>query len=105
MQSTQLFSIFFIEPLLFQNHGLLVATPTIEGTVFFFMSLEKCCRVQLLADAAASGRGGQTIKITEEDARETYKTVGTVGAGWFSGLPEFAALESREKNWFSYDKE
>ncbi|KAI0315560.1 class II aldolase/adducin N-terminal, partial [Amylostereum chailletii] len=35
-----------------QNHGLLVATNTIEATVFFYISMEKCCQVQMLADGA-----------------------------------------------------
>ena len=56
------------------------------------MSLEKCCHAQLLADAAAAGRGGQTIKIDEEDAAYTYKTVGTPMAGFFSALPEFDVM-------------
>jgi hypothetical protein len=53
------------------------------------MSLEKCCHAQLLADAAAGGRGGETVKINSEDAAFTYKTVGTPLAGWFSAKPEF----------------
>ena len=48
------------QAVILQNHGLLVATSSIEATVFFFISLEKCCQVQLLADAAAAGRGSST---------------------------------------------
>lgn len=68
---------------LLQNHGLLTVGQTIEETVFWFMSLEKCCHAQLLADAAAAGRGGETVKIGEEEAVFTYQTVGTPLAGWF----------------------
>jgi len=64
------------------NHGLLTVGATIEETVFWFVSMEKCCHAQLLADAAASGRGGATVKIGDEEARFTYKTVGTPLAGW-----------------------
>lgn len=64
------------------NHGLLTVGRTIEEAVFWFMSLEKCCHAQLLADAAAAGRGGQTVKIGDEEALYTYKTVGTPIAGW-----------------------
>ncbi|KAK7733638.1 hypothetical protein SLS57_000653 [Botryosphaeria dothidea] len=74
---------------LLQNHGLLTVGKTVEEAVFWFVSLEKCCKAQLLADAAAAGRGGQTIKINEEDAAFTYKTVGTPTAGWFSAKPLF----------------
>jgi len=81
-----------------QNHGILVATPSIEATIFFYASLEKCCRVQLMADAAATGRGSATVKIGDEDALETWKSVGQVQLAWFAGLPEFELLAQREKN-------
>ncbi|EJD44618.1 class II aldolase/adducin domain-containing protein [Auricularia subglabra TFB-10046 SS5] len=79
-----------------QNHGLLVATDSIESTVHFYIALEKSCQVQLLADAAARGRGIEALKITEEDAANTWKTVGGVKGGYFAGLPQFQALERRE---------
>ncbi|KAF7881520.1 hypothetical protein EAF00_011889 [Botryotinia globosa] len=78
---------------LLQNHGLLTCGESIESAVFWFMSLEKCCHAQLLADAAAGGRGGETIKIQEEDAAYTYKTVGTEKAGYFSAKPAFDMME------------
>ncbi|KAJ9224185.1 hypothetical protein DTO169C6_3545 [Paecilomyces variotii] len=77
---------------LLQNHGLLTVGHTIEETIFWFVSLEKCCHAQLMADAAAAGRGGQTVKINEEDAAFTYKAVGTPRAGWFSAKPLFDVI-------------
>lgn len=74
---------------LLQNHGLLTVGKTIEETVFWFVSLEKCCHAQLMADAAAAGRGGETVKIGDKEAAFTYKTVGTPTAGWFSAKPLF----------------
>ena len=56
-------------------------------------SLEKCCHAQLLADAAAGGRGGSTVKINDDDAAFTYKTVGVPRAGWFSAKPLFDVIE------------
>lgn len=47
---------------LLQNHGLLTCGKTVEATVFWFMSLDRCCHSQLMADAAAGGRGG-TVSI------------------------------------------
>jgi ribulose-5-phosphate 4-epimerase/fuculose-1-phosphate aldolase len=79
-----------------QNHGILVATNSIEATVFFFIALEKACQVQLMADAAARGSGKSTVKITPEDALATYKVNGSFSAGWFQGQPEFEFLEARE---------
>ena len=77
---------------LLQNHGLLTVGHSVEEAVFWFMSLEKCCHAQLLADAAAAGRGRSTVKIDDEDAAFTYQTVGTHVAGWFSAKPEFDVI-------------
>ena len=76
-----------------QNHGLLTVGQTIEAAIFWFVSLEKCCHAQLMADAAVAGRGGATVKIEEEDAAFTYKSVGTPRAGWFSAIPAFDVME------------
>lgn len=77
---------------LLQNHGLLTVGQTVEAALFWFCSLEKCCHAQLLADAAAAGRGYETVKIDEEDAAFTYKSVGTPRAGWFSAKPMFDVI-------------
>ncbi|KAK5474384.1 hypothetical protein LTR55_009881 [Exophiala xenobiotica] len=74
---------------LLQNHGLLTAGQSIEATVFWFVSLEKCCQAQLLADAAAAGRGNSTVKINNEDAAYTAKNIGAAWPGWFSAQPLF----------------
>jgi len=78
---------------LLQNHGLLTVGETVEAAVFWFLSMEKCCRAQLMADAAAGGRGGATCKIGDEEAVFTYKTIGTPLAGWFSAKPEFDKID------------
>ncbi|KAF8959023.1 class II aldolase/adducin domain-containing protein [Flammula alnicola] len=87
-----------------QNHGILVATNSIEATVFNFIALEKACHVQLMADAAAARNGRATIKIAPEEALVTYRTNGSLAAGWFQGLPEFELLEAREGKSFQFAK-
>lgn len=83
-----------------KNHGLLLATSSIEATVHYFIALEKSCQVQLLADAA-----GKTVQIGDEEAADTYKTVGSPYAGWFSGRPQFQILEAKEGVSFKYTNE
>jgi ribulose-5-phosphate 4-epimerase/fuculose-1-phosphate aldolase len=78
---------------LLQNHGLLTCGKSVESTVFWFTSLEKCCHAQLMADAAATGRGGVTVKVDDEDAAFTFKAIGTEPAGWFSARPAFDVME------------
>lgn len=48
----------------------------------------------MMADAACAGRGGQTVKIDDEDAAYTAKAVGSERAGWFSAKPAFDVMES-----------
>ncbi|KAK5133591.1 hypothetical protein LTR08_007539 [Meristemomyces frigidus] len=77
---------------LLQNHGLLTVGTTIEEAVFWFVSLEKCCHSQLMAEAAASSRGEHPIKIGDEEAAYTKRTVGGAAAGWFSAKPLFDVI-------------
>jgi len=74
---------------IFQNHGLLTVGTTVESAVFWFIAAEKCCQVQLLVDAAISGRGGQPVLVPADDAQHAYETVGNESLGWFSGKPAF----------------
>lgn len=74
--------------LLLGNHGILTTGRTIESCVFWFLSLDKCCRAQLLADAA-----GETVKINEAVAASTFKLLGTEPGGWFSGRPLFDVID------------
>ncbi|KAF2773463.1 arad-like aldolase/epimerase [Teratosphaeria nubilosa] len=82
---------------LLQNHGLLTVGKTIEEAVFWFVSLEKCCHSQLMAEAAAGSRGEKPIKIGDEEAAYTYRTVGSPQAGWFSAKPLFDVVHRETK--------
>ena len=78
---------------LLRNHGLLTVGGTIEEAVNWFYLLDKCCHVQLLADAAASGRGGETCKMGEEEAVYTRGVAGSKKAGWFGGRAMFDLID------------
>ncbi|KAK4495972.1 hypothetical protein PRZ48_013240 [Zasmidium cellare] len=78
---------------LLRNHGLLTVGGSIEEAVYWFYLLDKCCHVQLLADAAADGRGGATVKITDEEAEYTKGIVGTPKASWFGGKAMFDLID------------
>ncbi|KAI9892989.1 MAG: hypothetical protein M1814_000873 [Vezdaea aestivalis] len=72
---------------LLANHGLLTVGQTIEEAVFWFVSLEKCCRVQLLAMAA-----GEMIVVGHDEARKTADVLGNPRAGYFCGKPLFDVI-------------
>lgn len=76
-----------------RNHGLLTVGETIEEAVSWFYLLDKVCHVQLLADAAAQGRGGETHKITHEEAVYTRGVAGSHKAGWFGGQMYFDLID------------
>lgn len=56
-----------------QNHGILTVAKTVDGAVFLFGAMDRCIEAQLLADAAAAGRGTPTIKVDRETALYTQK--------------------------------
>lgn len=62
-----------------QNHGLLtVSRHSIESAAFWFMSLERCCRQQLLVDAT----GIKPRLVAPEHARYSREHVGSEYIGW-----------------------
>lgn len=75
------------------NHGLLTVAPTIEACVAWFVLLESCCEVQLLADASSAGSGQQLVEIGELEAMSTWKALGGASGGYFMGLPLFQVAE------------
>lgn len=64
------------------NHGLLTVGPSIEATVAWFVLLDKCCNVQLLADASSAGSGKALVKIGEEESQSTWQALGHGPGGY-----------------------
>ncbi|KAL2372152.1 class II aldolase/adducin [Blastomyces gilchristii SLH14081] len=67
-----------------QNHGLLTVGESVDEAAFWFISLDKTCHAQLLADAAAAGSGYKKILIGEEEAEVTAEQVGGPDKGWLA---------------------
>ncbi|MDX6286572.1 MAG: hypothetical protein QOG53_2057 [Frankiales bacterium] len=65
-----------------RNHGLLTVGPTVDAAVWWFITLERSCQVQLLAMAA-----GPRVFIDPDQARKTHEAVGGDFAGWLSFQP------------------
>jgi len=60
------------------NHGLLtVGTTSVDEAAWWFITMERTCQAQLLAEAA-----GTPVLIDEEQARKTSEQVGNHMAGW-----------------------
>lgn len=71
-----------------QNHGLLTVGQTVDEAAFWFISLERTCQAQLLADAA-SAAGYKKIIIDDEDAEYSKTNVGGPGKGWLAFQPYY----------------
>lgn len=70
-----------------QNHGLLTVGGTVDEAAWWFITMERTCQAQLLAEAA-----GSPLKITAENARLTCQQVGNRLAGWFQFQPLYARI-------------
>ena len=64
------------------NHGLLTAGRSVDEAAWWFITMERTCQAQLLAEAA-----GTPVLIDPEQAEKTAKQVGTPLAGWYSFQP------------------
>ncbi|HEV7761819.1 MAG TPA: class II aldolase/adducin family protein [Acidimicrobiales bacterium] len=65
-----------------RNHGLLTAGTTVDEAAWWFITMERTCQVQLVAEAA-----GDPVVIDHDNAQLTYSQVGSAPAGWFSFQP------------------
>lgn len=74
-----------------QNHGLLTVGETIDASAWWFITMERSCQAQLLAEAAGTPR-----LISPEVARATRETVGNPLAGWFSFKPLYDVITAEQ---------
>jgi ribulose-5-phosphate 4-epimerase/fuculose-1-phosphate aldolase len=65
-----------------RNHGLLTVGTTVDEAAWWYITMERTCHVQLMAEAA-----GHPISIDDECARQTKEQVGGRLAGWLSFQP------------------
>jgi ribulose-5-phosphate 4-epimerase/fuculose-1-phosphate aldolase len=73
--------------MILRNHGLLTVGHTVDEAVWWFITMERSCQAQLLAEAA-----GTPILISHENAVLTQQQVGTHEAGWFQFQPLWARI-------------
>jgi len=83
------------QAIILQNHGLLTVGHTVESAVWRYVSLEACCRVQLMAEAA-----GQPKPMPAEVARLTASQLGTERAGLDAFEPYWAVITDEEPDLF-----
>jgi ribulose-5-phosphate 4-epimerase/fuculose-1-phosphate aldolase len=77
--------------IILQNHGLLTVGETIDAAAWWFITMERSCQAQLLAQAA-----GKPHLIKPEYAKIAYGQVGTPEMGWFSFQPLYEMIVQQE---------
>ena len=74
-----------------RNHGLLTVGHSVDAAAFWFITMDRCCHAQLLADAA-----GETVKIPPEMARLTSTQVGSPIAGHLGFQPLYDRIVAEQ---------
>ena len=74
-----------------QNHGLLTVGDSIDAAAWWYITMERSCQAQLLAEAA-----GKPKLIEHEVALHTRETVGSALAGWFSFQPLYDVITQEQ---------
>ncbi len=77
--------------IILRNHGLLTVGQTVDETAWWFITLDRTCQAQLMAEAA-----GTPVQIDPDVASLTYSQVGTHHIGWFSFQSLYAKIVREE---------
>ncbi len=64
-----------------RNHGLLTVGGCVDEAAWWYASMERCCQVQLPAQAAAAGQPLRTIPTAA--CQQAFSIIGSPMAGWF----------------------
>ena len=81
--------------IILRNHGLLTVGQTVESAIWWFVTMERSCQVQLLAKAA-----GNVVHIEHEHARLTNEQTGTERVGWFQFQPLLRRITREQPDLF-----
>jgi ribulose-5-phosphate 4-epimerase/fuculose-1-phosphate aldolase len=65
-----------------RNHGILTVGHSVDEAAWLYITMERTCEVQLMAEAA-----GTPVSIDADMARMTRDQVGSHLAGWLSFQP------------------
>jgi ribulose-5-phosphate 4-epimerase/fuculose-1-phosphate aldolase len=81
--------------IILQNHGLLTVGHTVDEAAWWFVTMERTCHSQLLAEAA-----GSPISIDHETALLTRSQIGTHEAGRFNFGPLWDRITREQPDLF-----
>jgi ribulose-5-phosphate 4-epimerase/fuculose-1-phosphate aldolase len=76
-----------------QNHGLLTVGQTVDEAAWWFITMDRSCHTQLVAQAA-----GKPVPIARERALLTRQFIGTHEAGWFQFQSLWEMIVAEQKD-------
>ncbi len=78
-----------------RNHGLLTVGHSVDAAAWSFITMERTCQAQLLAEAA-----GTPVLIDADMARSTHAQVGSPVAGYYSFQPLYDVITREQPDLF-----
>jgi ribulose-5-phosphate 4-epimerase/fuculose-1-phosphate aldolase len=78
-----------------RNHGLLTVGSSVDEAAWWFITMERSCQAQLLAEAA-----GKPVLISHENALTTRDQVAGGFNGWFQFQPLWSMISREEPDLF-----
>jgi ribulose-5-phosphate 4-epimerase/fuculose-1-phosphate aldolase len=73
------------------NHGLLTVGHSVDEAAWWFITMERTCQAQLLAEAA-----GTPVLISHDVAQKTFGQTGSHRAGWSQFQPLYDVIVAEE---------
>jgi ribulose-5-phosphate 4-epimerase/fuculose-1-phosphate aldolase len=78
-----------------QNHGLLTVGANVDEAAWWFITMDRCCESQLLAEAV-----GKPINISHESSVIAHQQVGGPRVGWFQFQPLWDLITREQPDLF-----
>lgn len=78
-----------------QNHGILTVGSTVDEAAWFFITMDRSCQSQLMAEAV-----GKPVLISHESAVIAQKQVGNPRVGWFQYQPLWDLISREQPDLF-----
>lgn len=78
-----------------RNHGLLTVGDTVDAAAWWFITMERSCQVQLLAQAA-----GPVVPIEHDNAVLTREQIGNDLVGWINYQPLYDQITREQPDLF-----
>lgn len=82
--------------IILQNHGLMTVGQSVDEAVFWFVTMERTCQAQLLAEAV-----GTPQLIAPHFAEMTHQQIGLPLAGWFCFQPLWEMIQRAEPDFLT----